>query len=206
MRERFDAGSGLVAVGAVALLVSLFLDWYTPGGDAWAVFEWIDLALAGVAIYALLVLAPRFAPAGRALPLVAAVALAVVAVQLFSKPPAARGSDLDTGAWLALAATACMAAGAALAAASISVTIDVQGRERRRRAAAIDAREGTGPAAEDDDATAAAEPGSASRRFGRREGSLFGSPEAEPAPGAAEPPADPQRTQALDPVDPPEDR
>ena len=38
MRERFDAGTGLVAVGAVLLLVSLFIDWYHPGGDAWAFF------------------------------------------------------------------------------------------------------------------------------------------------------------------------
>jgi hypothetical protein len=202
MRERFDAGSGLVAVGAVALLVSLFLDWYTPGGDAWAVFEWIDLALAGVAIYALLMVAPRFAPAGRALPLVAAIALVVVAVQLFSKPPAARGADLDTGAWLALAATALMAAGSALAAASISVTIDVHGRERRRRAAAIDARERAAAAPEDEDDETVAEPGSPPRRFARREGSLFEAPGPEPA----EPPEDPQRTQALDPVEPPEDR
>ena len=39
MRERFDAGTGLVALGAVLLLVSLFVDWYDPSGDAWAVFE-----------------------------------------------------------------------------------------------------------------------------------------------------------------------
>ena len=44
LRERFDAGTGLVAVGAVLLLVSLFIDWYDPGGDAWAVFESLDLA------------------------------------------------------------------------------------------------------------------------------------------------------------------
>jgi hypothetical protein len=201
MRERFDAGSGLVAAGAVALLVSLFLDWYRPGGDAWAVFEWLDLALAGVGIYALLALAPRFDAVGRALPVVAAIALVVVAVQLFSKPPAARGAELETGAWLALAGTALMAVGTALAAASISVTIDVRERERRRRAAAIDARDGASAQAPEDEETTVAEPDVPPRRFGRREASLFGPREAV----AAEPAEDPQRTQALDPVDPHEE-
>ena len=73
MRERFDAGTGLVAVGAVLLLVSLFIDWYDPGGDAWAVFESLDLVLAGVAVCGLLAVAPRFGAGGlgRALPLIA---------------------------------------------------------------------------------------------------------------------------------------
>ena len=92
MRERFDAGTGLVAVGAVLLLVSLFVDWYRPGGDAWAVFESVDLALAGAAICALLAMAPRLGGGGlgRALPIIAAAAFAVVVVQLIDPPPAAR--------------------------------------------------------------------------------------------------------------------
>ena len=66
MRERFDAGTGLVAVGAVLLLVSLFIDWYDPGGDAWAVFESLDLVLAGAAVCGLLAVAPRFGTAAWA--------------------------------------------------------------------------------------------------------------------------------------------
>ena len=46
MRERFDAGTGLVALGAVLLLVSLFVDWYDPSGTAWSVFEFVDILLA----------------------------------------------------------------------------------------------------------------------------------------------------------------
>ena len=71
MRERFDAGTGLVAVGAVLLLVSLFIDWYKPGGDAWVVFEWLDVALAGAAIACLFGIAPRFTGLGRAVPVIA---------------------------------------------------------------------------------------------------------------------------------------
>jgi hypothetical protein len=197
LRERFDAGTGLVAIGAVLLLVSLFIDWYKPGGDAWAVFETLDLALAGAAICGLLAVAPRFGtgPLGRALPVIAAAALAIVVVQLLDPPPAVHAADIATGGWLALVATAIMAGGALLGAASISITVDVRGRERRRRAAAIDARESAAEAAEE-----AADPPTtrSGRRFARREDSLL-----EPRePVVDEPAEDPERTQALDPIDP----
>jgi hypothetical protein len=198
LRERFDAGTGLVAVGAVLLLVSLFIDWYHPGGDAWAVFESLDVLLAGAAVCGLLAVAPRFGTGGlgRALPLITVTAFAVVLVQLIDPPPVVSDSSIATGAWLALAATATMALGAILGAASISVTVDVRGRERRRRTAAIDAREGAAEAAE---AAAAADAQPVRpRRFARRDEPLL-----EPRePVIAEPDGDPQRTQALDPVEP----
>jgi hypothetical protein len=205
LRERFDAGSAFVALGAIALLVSLFVDWYEPSLDAWAAFEFVDLLLAGIAVFALVALAPRFAPLARWLPLVAGVALVVVAVQLIDPPPAARGADLDSGAWLALAATALMALGALLAAASISITVDVRGRERRRRAAAIDAREGA-PAPDEacDDDEAEPEP-SEDATPPSRGGRLFGRPGPRAGAGSGED-DDGQRTQALDPVDPDQDR
>jgi hypothetical protein len=211
LRERFDAGTGLVAVGAVLLLVSLFIDWYDPGGDAWAVFESLDVLLAGAAVCGLLAVVPRFGAGGlgRALPIITVAAFAVVLVQLIDPPPAVRDSDIATGGWLALAATVTMAGGAILGAASISVTVDVRGRERRRRTAAIDARERAAEApavATDDDGE------SVGRRFARGHDSLFGARERdvregretrEPAAAAAEPAEeDPQRTQALDPVEP----
>jgi hypothetical protein len=198
LRERFDAGTGLVAVGAVLLLVSLFIDWYHPGGDAWAVFEALDVLLAAAAVCGLLAVAPRFGTGGlgRALPVISAIAFAVVLVQLIDPPPVVRHSDLATGAWLGLAATAIMTLGAILGAASISVTVDVRGRERRRRTAAIDARESAAEAAE---AAAAADADPVRpRRFARRDEPLL-----EPRePAIAEPEEDPQRTQALDPVEP----
>ncbi|HEX7298933.1 MAG TPA: hypothetical protein VF257_07980 [Solirubrobacteraceae bacterium] len=205
MRERFDAGTGLIAIGAILLLVSLFVDWYRPGGDAWAVFEFVDLALAGAAICALLAMAPRLGSGGlgRALPIVGAIAFAVVVVQLIDPPPAARDADLRTGAWLALAGTALMAGGALLGAASISVTVDVRGRERRRRTAAIDARESAAEAAE----TAGGGKGmSGARRRQRREEPLLDPRQPlGPVPSVAQPAEDPERTQALEPVDPPKE-
>jgi hypothetical protein len=198
VRERFDAGTGLVAIGAVLLLVSLFIDWYRPGGDAWAVFEWVDLALAGAAISALLAMAPRLGSGGlgRAVPIVSAAAFVVVGVQLIDPPPVVSDSDLRTGAWLALAATALMSAGAVLGAASISVTVDVRGRERRRRAAAIDARESAAEAVEDGEPPEVA---TTRRRFRRDEPLLT---PREPAPAATPSEADPDRTQTFDPVEP----
>jgi hypothetical protein len=196
LRERFDAGTGLVAVGAVLLLVSLFIDWYDPGGDAWAVFESLDVLLAGAAVCGLLAMAPRFGTGGlgRALPVISVVAFAIVLVQLIDPPPVVSDSDLATGAWLALAATATMSLGAILGAASISVTVDVRGRERRRRTAAIDARESAAAEAGAADEAEPARP----RRFARRDEPLL-----EPRePAIAEPEEDPQRTQALDPVEP----
>jgi hypothetical protein len=253
LRERFDAGTGLVALGAVLLLVSLFVDWYDPSGTAWEVFEFVDILLALAAIACLVAVVPRYAALQRAVPVIAFVALFVVAVQLIQPPPAATGDELKAGAWLALAATALMAAGATLSAASISVTVDVSQRDRRRRTSAIDARERD---AEDETAVAPAEPdegeadglsGAEARRARRRaaaadeEDAAAGDAlwrgrrpipdepapvenepprrrraaadaddgEAGPAPHASDPPAapepgvDPDRTQALDPIDAP---
>ena len=203
MRERFDAGTGLVAVGAVLLLVSLFVDWFDPSGDAWAVFEFVDVLLAALAVTALVAIVPRYTTLARAVPAIAFGALFVVAVQLLDAPPNARGDQLASGAWLALAATAVMAAGATLSAASISVTVDVHGRERRRRTAAIDARETpptpAAPAAPEE--PAAAEPRRARRRAGA-------SAAAASASGDGPPPAEPRRArrtaETAPPASPPE--
>ena len=43
----------LVGLGALILLISLFLDWYQPNVTAWEAFEVLDLLLAALAIAAL---------------------------------------------------------------------------------------------------------------------------------------------------------
>jgi hypothetical protein len=231
LRERFDAGTGLVALGAILLLVSLFVDWYDPSGDAWAAFELTDVVLAACAVAALVGIVPRYAALARAVPAIAFAAFAIVAVQVIDPPPSARDDALRAGAWLALGAGALMALGAALRAASISITVDVRARERRQRTAAIDAREareaaaasGSASATAEDDGPAAkprrtrrrvatpptaAEPAGSSesrRRASARAGS-GDVPAAQPTEaGDAEPPGDPDRTQALEPVDRPKD-
>jgi peptidoglycan/LPS O-acetylase OafA/YrhL len=148
MRQKIDAGSALAALGAALLLVSLFIRWFNPGGTAWQVFELVDLVLAGIALAVLAGTLGRFDPSGerpRWLLGVSAAALAIVAVQLIDQPPAARGSTIATGAWLALAATAVMAIGAGLSRSSVSITVDVRQRDLRRRVPAVD-RRGASPA------------------------------------------------------------
>ena len=183
MRQRFDAGTVLVALGAVLLLVSLFLDWFGPPGgsggvSAWTSFESLDLVLAALALAAISPLVASDDAAvvlQRALPWICGAALVIVASQLIDPPPAVLDADRETGAWLALAATLVMSCGALLSSARISVVVDVQARERRRRMAAVDRRE--------DPPAAAADP-------------------EEPATTPAAPPArDPGLTQPMPPVE-----
>jgi hypothetical protein len=143
LRGRFDAATGLVAFGAALLLISLFVRWFRPGGDAWTIFELVDIVLAATALAGLVAAfsdPQRFPVLARWMPLVAGAAFVIVAVQAIDPPPAARGAERATGLWLALAGSLLMTAGAALSAAAVTVTIDV--RERMRRTA-IDARGGT---------------------------------------------------------------
>jgi hypothetical protein len=143
MRQRLNAGSLLVALGAIVLLVALFLDWFSPGLSAWGAFEVVDVLLAALAIAALVGAFAAREPSDedpRWLPAACAAALVLVAAQAIDAPPAA-GSRREIGLWLALGAATVMALAAALAAARISVVVDVQGRDRRRRVAAVDRRE-----------------------------------------------------------------
>ncbi len=109
MSERMNAGILLAAVGAVALFISLFLDWYEPDVTAWTVFEIVDVLLAVIAAFVVLVAALQFAgrrldfDEDRWLPLIAAAALLLVVVSIVNNPPAAFGLSEDVGAWIALA-------------------------------------------------------------------------------------------------------
>ena len=129
--RNLEAGLLLVGIGAILLLVSLFLEWYEPGIEAWDVFEVWDLVLAALAIAALVAVASRlgYGPhrPGSWLFVPAAVAFVVVVAALLDHPPAvdAPGNDPSTGLWLALVAAVLMAVGAVLALARISVALNV---------------------------------------------------------------------------------
>ena len=119
-----EAGPVLAALGAVLILVSLFLPWFDPGGSAWTVFELIDLVLAGLALAALVAAVERVGV--RKLPAVpvplwvaGVVVFVLVGSQLLNHPPAAIGSSVDTGAWLALGGAALMLVGGLLSWARI---------------------------------------------------------------------------------------
>ena len=145
MTRRLEAGPLLVTLGALLLLVSLFLDWYSPEIAAWEAFEVWDLVLFALALGSIAaglglttqdvdLVDRRFLPAA-----VAAVA-AIVASQIIDPPPAAAGQDPDVGAWLALGAAALMCVGAVLTFGRVRVALTVEGRDQRRHVAAVDAR------------------------------------------------------------------
>jgi hypothetical protein len=142
--RRIDAGDVLAALGALLLLIGLFLPWF---GDAngWEAFEALDLVLAGLAIAALAAAASGAGllrdPSPRLLAPLGALLLVIVAVQLIDRPPGVPDDlDLGSGAWLALAGAALVLIGGLMRVARVSVSVSVGGRDVRRRVSAVDRR------------------------------------------------------------------
>jgi len=134
MPERINGGMALVVLGAIALIVSLFLHWYEPNRSAWTVFEVWDIVLAGIGVASILAVVPsrrgsipddHLVPE-RWLPFLAGAALVIVVVALVNHPPAARGAGLQFGAWLGFGAAVVLAAGAILSRARISLVITLK--------------------------------------------------------------------------------
>src|SRR4051794_22893826 len=141
MVRRIEVGPLVAAIGAILLLVSLFLRWFGAGATAWEVFEIVDLMLAVAAIAALLGAASALGSPGppidaRVLAWSALVALVLVVQALLDRPPAARELDPEVGLWLALVGAFLMAVGALLSFARIRISLDVQAR--RTRVSAVD--------------------------------------------------------------------
>ncbi len=143
MTRRFDIGPVLLALGALLLLVSLFLDWYGPL-TAWNAFEVTDVLLAALAIAALVAAVGLLAPEleyveQRFLPWIAGATFVLVVAELLDPPPAAAGGlELRTGAWLALASAVVMVIGTVLSLGRVSLNVAVEGRDRRVRVEPVD--------------------------------------------------------------------
>jgi hypothetical protein len=148
MTRRLEAGPLLVTLGALLLLVSLFLSWYTGEVSAWEAFEVWDvvlfvLALASIAAGLGLTTQDVDLVDRRILPVAVAAVAVIVASQIIDPPPAAPGQDPDTGAWLALGGALLMCIGAVLTFGRVHLALTVEGRDQRRHVSAVDAR---GPA------------------------------------------------------------
>lgn len=145
MTRRIEAGPLLVGLGAILLLVSVFLDWYTPRVTAWDAFEVLDLALVVLAVAALVAAVGVMLPDSRVvdrhwLPVIVALAAVIVGSQILDPPPGVDG-DPDTGAWLALGAALVLCAGTLLSLGRVSFALTVEGRgDARRRVSAVDHR------------------------------------------------------------------
>jgi hypothetical protein len=146
--RRFEVGPMLVALGAIALVASLFMDWYGPL-TAWEAFEVVDVLLAVLAAAALLVAAGLLVPdleylERRWLPLIVFGVAVLVAAELVDPPPAAAGHDtLEAGAWTAFGAAIVMLAGAVLTFGRVSFAVSVEGREVREHVPVVDHRQDT---------------------------------------------------------------
>ena len=124
-------GPLIAAIGAILLIVSLFVDWY-DGVTGYTVFEFVDLVLTGLALAALFALASAMGavrtPVRPGLLLgIGVLALLVVLSQVVNDPPAvagADGRDQATGIWLGLGGAALMVAGAILSSARIAISVE----------------------------------------------------------------------------------
>jgi hypothetical protein len=141
--RRFDIGPLLLALGAILLLVGLFLDWY-GGATAWDVFEVTDVLLAALAVAALVSAAGLLTDGEyvdrRALPWIVGAAFVLVTAELINPPPTVAVTRLGAGAWMAFAAACVMVVGAVLTVARVSFAVSVEGRDVKRRVAAVDHR------------------------------------------------------------------
>jgi hypothetical protein len=141
--RRIEFAPLLAAVGGIVLLVSLFLHWYQPALTAWTVFEVWDVVLAVLAVAGIWVAVASVAweasPRDGALPLLGGAAFVIVVSQLINHPPAAQGASVQSGAWLALAGSALMAAAGALKAGNFSLSVSLSSgpRERERPRPAV---------------------------------------------------------------------
>jgi hypothetical protein len=148
MSRRFELGPILVAVGAVVLLVSLFLDWY-GSLTAWEAFEVVEVLLGSLAVAALVIAVGQLVPdleyvERRRLPAVVLGVAVLVAAEIIDPPPAAGGQEPSTGAWIAFGAGILMFIGAVLTFGRVSFAVSVEGREiRRERVAVVDHRQDT---------------------------------------------------------------
>lgn len=128
---RLPVGPLVATIGAVLLIVSLFLDWYEGDLEGFTVFEFLDLLLVLMALLTIASLAGglglvRTAPSPVLSLAVALFTIYVVVSQLLNDPPAVANGDAgkEIGIWLALGGATLMGAGALLAFARISLTFE----------------------------------------------------------------------------------
>jgi hypothetical protein len=166
-QTQLAVGPLIAAVGAVLLIVSLFLDWW-EGLTAFTGFEFLDLLLLLLAVAAIASLAGGLGLVRPAVPPSVALAVALFTVflvlsQIVNDPPAVVGSgrDKDIGIWLALSGSALMVAGAVLGYAHISLALETRPREAEGPAGGVAPSSAPGgpgagpgrPVASDDDPT-----------------------------------------------------
>src|ERR671930_1805620 len=108
MTRRFEVGPILVVLGAIVLLISLFLDWY-GSLTAWDAFEVVEVLLAALGVTAFVIALGQLIPDvdyadRRWLPGIVLAIAVLVGAEIVNPPPAAGGQDPASGAWIAFGA------------------------------------------------------------------------------------------------------
>jgi hypothetical protein len=134
----------VLALGAILVLVGLFLNWYGEL-NAWDAFELADILLAALAIAGIVIAVGLLVPDAevldrRALPWIVGATAVIVITEVLNPPLVVGEAELEIGAWLAFGGALVMVVGALLSLARISFAVAVEGRDRRRRVAAVDHR------------------------------------------------------------------
>src|SRR3954447_14968157 len=147
MTRRFEVGPILVALAAIVLLVSLFLDWY-GSLTAWDVFEVVEVILGALAVIAFVIALGQIVPDvdyadRRWLPAVVLAIAVLVAAEIINPPPAAGGQDPASGAWIAFGAAIVMFIGAVLTFGRLRFSLSGGRRTRRERVPVVDHRQDT---------------------------------------------------------------
>lgn len=137
-KNQLPVGPLVAAIGAVLLIVSLFLDWYEVDLEAFTVYEFLDLLLVLMALVTIASLAGglgwvRAAPSPDISLGVALLTIFVVLSQVLNDPPAVANGEAGKaiGIWLALGGAALMVAGSVLAYARISLAYERRDRSRQ---------------------------------------------------------------------------
>jgi hypothetical protein len=134
--HKIPIGPLIATIGALLVIVSLFLDWYETL-TGWTVFEIVDLVLVGLALWTIFSLASGFgivkATSNPVPALIGSiVTLVIVVTQIVNDPPAVAGGggpDKEIGIWLALGGAGLMVAGALLATTHISLAVEARRRD-----------------------------------------------------------------------------
>ena len=147
MTRRFEVGPILVALGAIVLLVSLFLDWY-GSLTAWDAFEVVEVLLAALGVTALVIALGQLVPDieyrdRRYLPVVVLATAVLVAAEIINPPPAAGNAALGSGAWIAFAAAVVMFLGTVLTFGRVRFAVSVEGKQVRERVPVFDQQRDT---------------------------------------------------------------